>query len=123
MRHHEGVSSYALPLFLLLSSCGGSQTAQPSQSEIHANDSGAPGGALGRHQYICDDGSRPLVDFKDEGHLLEIRKSEKEKPIELRAPTPWLQYQGVEGAATMNGTKLDLTLGERRLSCDMAPKN
>src|SRR3546814_1902611 len=48
--------------------------AKPTEQEIHAGDSGDASGIPGRHPYRCDDDRPLLVDFKNEGLTLELRR-------------------------------------------------
>ncbi len=78
----------------------------PTEQEIHAGDSGVASGELGRHPYVCDDGSRLLIDFKDEGLQLVLRDGADAAPITLTAPTQGLQYVGDRISATLAGANL-----------------
>ncbi len=84
-----------------LPGCSGEQAARvPTEQEIHADDRGT-GGVRGRHVFSCDDGSRLLVDYKEQGLTLEIRGAEAQEPLVLTAPAQGLQFQGDAGTVTI----------------------
>ena len=90
----------------------------PTEQEIHAGDSGDGSGVQGRHPYRCNDGTRLLVDFKDQGLQLILRTSANAQPIELTAPMQGLQYVGDRITATFSGSDLIVQRGDDRpLSC------
>ena len=60
--------------------------AKPTEQEIHAGDSGDASGIPGRHPYRCDDDRPLLVDFKNEGLTLELRRDGNAAPVVLTAP-------------------------------------
>lgn len=86
---------------LALPACSSEQPQRaPTEQEIHADDFGT-GGVRGRHVFVCDDGSRLLVDYKEQGLTLEIREPEGRRPLLLTAPAQGLQYQGDAGTVTI----------------------
>jgi|GEM_PF-1546935 hypothetical protein len=80
----------------------------PTEQEIHAGDSGDASGTRGRHPYRCEDNRPLLVDFKDEGLALELRRDANAAPIVLTAPAPGLQYVGDTMSATFSGSEIKI---------------
>lgn len=100
----------------LLASSGCSEQprkAPPSEQEIHAGDSGDASGAPGRHPYRCDDNRPLLIDFKDEGLTLELRRETGAAPVVLTAPAPGLQYVGDTMSATFTGNEIKIDEGDK----------
>jgi hypothetical protein len=79
--------------------------APPTEQEIHAGDSGDASGIAGRHPYRCDDDRPLLVDFKNEGLTLELRRDGNAAPVVLTAPAAGLQYVGDTMSAMFSGTQ------------------
>ena len=87
--------------------------APPTEQEIHAGDSGDASGTPGRHPYRCDDSRPLLVDFKDEGLTLELRRDGSAGPIVLTAPAPGRQYFGDTMSATFAGNEIKIEEADR----------
>lgn len=86
---------------LAIAGCSGNQSAPaPTEQELHSRD-WAFGGVKGRHLFRCNDGNNLIVDYKDQGLTLEIRRAESDQPLMLTAPSQGLQYQGEAGTASM----------------------
>ncbi|WP_299110117.1 hypothetical protein [uncultured Bradyrhizobium sp.] len=101
---------------LVLASSGCSEQprkANPTEQEIHAGDSGDASGIPGRHPYRCDDDRLLLVDFKNEGLTLELRRDGNAAPVVLTAPAPGLQYIGDTMSATFSGNELKIEEGDK----------
>jgi hypothetical protein len=98
-----------IALVLALSGCSEQpRKGPPTEQEIHANDSGDASGTPGRHPYRCDDNRPLLVDFKDEGLTLELRRDGSPTPVVLTAPTQGLQYVGETMSATFTGNEIKI---------------
>ena len=82
--------------------------APPTEQEIHAGNSGDASGTRGRHPYRCDDNRPLLVDFKNEGLALELRRDANAAPIILTAPAAGLQYVGDTMSATFSGSEIKI---------------
>jgi hypothetical protein len=96
---------------LVLASSGCSEQprkAKLTEQEIHAGDSADASGIPGRHPYRCDDDRPLLVDFKNEGLTLELRRDGNAVPIVLTAPAPGLQYVGDTMSATFAGNEIKI---------------
>lgn len=90
----------------------------PTEQEIHARDSGDASGAPGRHPYRCDDNRTLLVDFKNEGLTLELRRDGSAAPVVLTAPAAGLQYVGDTVSATFTGNEIKIEgAGKRPVLC------
>ncbi|NIJ18308.1 hypothetical protein [Sphingobium vermicomposti] len=101
-----GITGIAL---VLASSCSEQpRKGPPTEQEIHANDSGDASGTPGRHPYRCDDDRPLLVDFKNEGLTLELRRHGNPAPVVLTAPAPGLQYVGDTMSATFAGNEIKI---------------
>jgi len=87
--------------------------APPTEQQIHAGDSGDAGGIPGRHPYRCDDARPLLIDFKDEGLTLELRRETGAPPVVLTAPAPGLQYVGDTMSATFTGNEIKIDEGDK----------
>lgn len=87
--------------------------APPTEQEIHAGDSGDSSGTPGRHPYRCDDNRPLLIDFKDEGLTLELRRDMSAAAVVLTAPAPGLQYVGDTMSATFTGTEVKIDEGDK----------
>lgn len=101
----------------LLASSGCSEQSRKApltEQEIHAGDSGDVSGAPGRHPYRCDDNRPLLIDFKDEGLTLELRRNTATVPVVLTAPAPGLQYVGETMSATFTGNEIKIEEGDKR---------
>lgn len=66
----------------------------PTEQEIHSSDSGDPSGTPGRHPYRCANDRELLVDFKNKGLTIELRREGSMTPVVLTAPAQGLQYVG-----------------------------
>lgn len=100
---------------LVLASSGCSEQprkAKPTEQEIHAGDRGDGSGIRGRHPYRCDDDRLLLVDFKNEGLTLELRRDAKAAPVVLTAPAAGLQYVGDTMSAMFSGNRLKIEEGD-----------
>ena len=94
------------------------QKGPPSEQEIHAADSGVPSGAPGRHLYRCDDDRPLLVDFKDQGLTVELRRDADARAMVLTAPVQGLQYVGDAESATFAGNQIKIEApGKRPVLC------
>ncbi len=94
---------------LTLSGCSEQpRKAPPTEQEIHAGDSGDASGIAGRHPYRCDDDRPLLVDFKNEGLTLELRRDGNAAPVVLTAPAAGLQYVGDTMSAMFSGNELKI---------------
>jgi hypothetical protein len=90
----------------------------PTEQEIHARDSGDASGTPGRHPYRCDDNRTLLVDFKNEGLTLELRRDGSAAPVVLTAPAAGLQYVGHTVSATFTGNGIKIEgAGKRPVLC------
>jgi hypothetical protein len=101
----------------LLASSGCSEQPRkgpPTEQEIHASDSGDASGTPGRHPYRCDDNRALLVDFKNEGLTLELRRDASAAPTVLTAPAPGLQYVGDTLSATFTGNEIKIEEADKR---------
>lgn len=88
------------------------RTAVPTEQEIHM------GGASGRHPYRCDDGRALLVDFRNEGLTIEIRRDRITAPIVMTAPAQGLRYVGDTMSAIFAGDEMKIEeAGERPVRC------
>ncbi len=95
---------------------------KPTEQEVHARDSDVRGAPAGRHRYACEDGTEFLVDFKDRGLAIDIRKHENDAALSLSAPTQSLQYVAEGATATFDGSRMRLAIGDDRFTCDMLKK-
>lgn len=104
-----------IALVLALSGCSEQpRKAKPTEQEIHAGDSGDASGIPGRHPYRCDDDRPLLVDFKNEGLTLELRREGNAVPVVLTAPAPGLQYAGDTMSATFAGNDIKIEEADKR---------
>ncbi len=112
-------ASMGLGAVLTLAACSEQpRKGPPTEQEIHANDSAVAGGMPGRHPYRCDDKQTLLVDFKDEGLTVELRREAQAAPVVLTAPTQGLQYVGETASATFSGSQIKIEeAGKRSLVC------
>lgn len=105
----------------LLASAGCSEQARempPTEQEIHAMDSGDASGTPGRHPYRCDANRPLLVDFKDEGLTIELRRGASAAPVVLTAPAQGLQYVGNAISATFTANEIKIEeAGKRPVLC------
>lgn len=110
-----GIKIVAMVGFVVLTGCSKPAPSDPpTQQEVHSADSGVSSGQLGRHRYRCDDGSRLLIDYKDDGLRLDLRDGNDASPRILSAPTQRLQYVGDGITATFSGTQLTIVEGTSR---------
>lgn len=106
---HVGSVSFAIGTMLALAACSEQpRKAVPTEQEIHASDSGDRSGTPGRHPYRCDDNRPLLVDFKNEGLTIELRRDESAASIVLTAPAAGLQYVGDTMSATFAGNEIKI---------------
>lgn len=104
----------ALILIAGLAACSESKPpAPPTEQQIHSSDSAVATGEMGRHPYRCSDGERLLVDYKDNGLQLDLRRSKGGPPVTLTAPAQGLQYVGETATATFKGSQLTIVEGDR----------
>ncbi|WP_179563595.1 hypothetical protein [Novosphingobium sp.] len=107
-----GIASMSVAL--ALSGCSEQpRKAPPTEQEIHAGDSGDASGIPGRHPYRCDDDRPLLVDFKNEGLTLELRRDGDAAPVVLTAPAAGLQYVGDTMSAMFSGNELKIEEGDK----------
>ncbi len=107
--------SIALGTMLALTACSEEpRKGPPTEQEIHARDSGDTSGTPGRHPYRCDDNRPLLVDFKNEGLTLELRRDESAVPVVLTAPAAGLQYVGDIMSATFTGNEIRIEEADKR---------
>lgn len=102
---------------ILLASSGCSERPRetpPTEQEIHAGDSGDASGIPGRHPYRCGDDRPLLVDFKNEGLTLELRRDGNTAPVVLTAPAAGLQYVSDTMSATFAGTEIKIEEADKR---------
>lgn len=100
---------------LTLSGCSEQpRKALPTEQEIHASDSGDGSGTPGRHLYRCDNDCPLLVDFKNKGLTLELRRDGNAAPIVLSAPAPGLQYVGDTMSATFSDNEIKIEEADKR---------
>lgn len=93
----------------LLAGCSAEQPRRaPTEQEVHAADRPALGGIPGRHEFACRDGHALLVDFKDQGNMLELREQPTGVPLVLTAPVQGLQYVGERATVTFDAGELRL---------------
>lgn len=112
---HVGSVSIAIGAVLTLAACSEQpRKAAPTEQEIHASDSGVGSGTPGRHPYRCDDNRPLLVDFKNEGLTIELRRDESAVPIVLTAPAAGLQYVGDTMSATFTGNEIKVEEADKR---------
>ncbi len=106
---HAGLAIIVISASLALAACSQEpRKGPPTEQEIHANDSGDGSGTPGRHPYRCDDNRPLLVDFKNEGFTIELRRDESAVPIVLTAPAAGLQYIGDTMSATFAGNEIKI---------------
>jgi hypothetical protein len=87
----------------------------------HHSRGGDASGTPGRHPYRCDDNRPLLVDFKNEGLTLELRRDWNAAPVVLTAPAPGLQYVGDTMSATFAGNEIKIEeAGKPPLLCRKA---
>ena len=100
---------------LMLPSCSEQpQKRSPTEQEIHAGDSAVPSGKPGRHLYQCDDDRTLLVDFKDKGLTVELRRDAGASAIILTAPSQGLQYIGETMSAKFSGSQIEINARQKR---------
>jgi hypothetical protein len=106
------------PFVLFLIGCSAEQPEQvPSEQELHAAEVGGRG-VVGRHHFMCENGTTLLVDFKAEGLGLQIRESETARPATLTAPSPGRPFVGEHSFAVIGRGKLVYRRGaEPVLTC------
>jgi hypothetical protein len=88
--------------------------APPTEQQIHSSDSAVTTGELGRHPYRCSDGEPLLVDYKDSGLQIDLRRTNRGPPMTLTAPAQGLQYVGETATATFKGSQLTIVEGDGR---------
>lgn len=120
--HRTGMNRGVITAFsafvLFLVGCSAEQPKQvPSEQELHAAEVGGRG-VVGRHHFLCEDGTTLLVDFKAEGLGLQIRESETARPETLTAPSPGRPFVGKHSFAVIGSGKLEYLRGsEPVLTC------
>ncbi|WP_235524600.1 hypothetical protein [Sphingomonas sp. Leaf230] len=93
----------------------------PTEQETHARDSAVTSGTPGRHLYRCDDDQTLLVDFKDQGLTIELRRDASAPAAVLTAPLQGLQYVGDAETATFSGNQIKVEApGKRPMLCQKA---
>lgn len=93
----------------LLVGCSAEQPRKaPTEQEVHAADRPAPNGVPGRHEFACRDGRALLVDFMDQGNMLELRDQSTDVPLIVTAPAQGLQYVGERATVTFDAGELRL---------------
>lgn len=98
----------ALATGLSLAGCSAQpRKAPPSEEEMHAADRGSDRTPVS-HLYHCDDGRDRLVDFKDDGLTIELRRDAQATPVVLHASTQGRPYIGKSIAATFGGNELKI---------------
>lgn len=112
---HVGSAIIVIGAALALAACSQEpHKGPPTEQEIHANDSGDASGTPGRHPYRCDDDRPLLVDFKDEGLTLELRRDGSPTPVVLTAPAPGLRYVGDTMSATFSANEIKIEEADKR---------
>ncbi len=92
-----------------LSACSQEQPPRPpTEQEVHSADQPDGSRVKGRHAFACQDGATLLVDFKDQGSMLEVRERADAAPLILTAPIPGLQYVTEGATATVSNGELRL---------------
>ncbi|MBB3589342.1 hypothetical protein [Sphingomonas sp. BK481] len=119
--YHVGLGLGAI---LILAGCSEQpQKGPPTEQEIHAADSAVASRAPGRHPYRCDDNKTLLVDFKDQGLTVELRRDAKAPAAVLTAPLQGLQYVGDAETATFSGNQIKIEApGKRPVLCQKATR-
>lgn len=113
--NHLRLVSIAIGAVLMLAACSEQpRKGPPTEQEIHARDSGDASGTPGRHPYRCDDNRPLLVDFKDEGLTIELRRDGNASPIVLSAPAAGLQYVSDTMGATFTGDEIIIEEVDKR---------
>lgn len=95
--------------FAFFTGCSGEQPRKaPTEQEVHAADRPTMGGVPGRHEFACRDGRALLVDFRDQGNMIELREQPDGIPLILSAPAQGLQYVGESATVTFDAGELRL---------------
>ena len=117
--YHVGLGLSAV---LALAGCSEQpQKGPPTEQEIHAADSAVASRTPGRHPYRCDDNKTLLVDFKDQGLTVELRRDANAPAAVLPAPLQGLQYVGDAETATFSGNQIKIEApGKRPVLCQKA---
>jgi len=113
----------AIAIGLSLAGCSAQpQKNPPSEEELHAGDGGGNRTPV-RHLYHCNDGRERLVDFKNDGLTIEVRRDAQAPPLVLTAPTQGRPYVGKLMRATFGGSELRIeTPTEALLICTKETK-
>ncbi|KQM97765.1 MULTISPECIES: hypothetical protein [unclassified Sphingomonas] len=116
------VATLSLASMMALSACSEqSPKMPPTEQETHARDSAVTSGTPGRHLYRCDDDQTLLVDFKDQGLTIELRRDASAPAAVLTAPLQGLQYVGDAETATFSGNQIKVEApGKRPMLCQKA---
>ena len=116
------IASLGLAAVLMLSACSEQpEKGPPTEQEIHARDTAVTSGTPGRHLYRCDNDRTLLVDFKDQGLTVELRRYASAPAAVLTAPLQGLQYVGDAETATFSGNQIKVEApGKRPVLCQKA---
>lgn len=104
---HVGSAIIVFGAALALAACSQEpRKGPPTKQKIHANYSGGASGTPSCQSYRCDDNRPLLVDFKDQGLTLELRRDGSPTPVLLTAPTQRLRYVGEAMSAIFAGNEI-----------------
>ncbi|MCP8891439.1 MULTISPECIES: hypothetical protein [Sphingomonas] len=119
--HHLGLG-FGMGIVLVLAGCSEEpRKGPPTEQEIHAADTAVTSRTPGRHPYRCDDNQTLLVDFKDQGLTVELRRDANAPSVVLTAPLQGLQYVGDAESATFSGNQIKIEApGKRPVLCEKA---
>ncbi len=96
-----------------LPNCSGEKNRQASsETEIHARELAHDQAPPGQHIFACRDGGTLLVDFKNQGLTLELRRRDNQQPLRLTAPAQGLRFMGDNATATFAGGDLQLQVAK-----------
>lgn len=121
--HHLGLG-FGMGIVLVLAGCSEEpRKGPPTEQEIHAADTAVTSRTPGRHPYRCDDNQTLLVDFKDQGLTVELRRDANAPAVVLTAPLQGLQYVGDAESATFSGNQIKIEApGKRPVLCEKATR-
>ncbi|MDE0880783.1 MAG: hypothetical protein OSB00_19310, partial [Sphingomonas bacterium] len=112
--HHLGLG-FGMGIVLVLAGCSEEpRKGPPTEQEIHAADTAVTSRTPGRHPYRCDDNQTLLVDFKDQGLTVELRRDANAPAVVLTAPLQGLQYVGDAESATFSGNQIKIEAPGKR---------